>query len=326
LTDTAARGNHAPVILTEMPDLPPRPENSRNAAFRRGFYARWHRENCVVSGSARQLEYRPIPQMLSIKSVARGTETYFVDRRRVAVNDDSWLVLNESRTYGSAIDSPHDVASFSIFFRPGIGREVAGALARSAERALDDGGQFSAPIEFDEALRPLDTCVTPLLNSIQRDIRRGERDEHWLEERCQLLVARLVAAQRTRCEPLPRQLADMRPARRAELLRRLECAVDFMHASLHCDISLADIAAAAHLSRFHFLRLFQTVNHRTPVAYLRELRTRRALALLNNTALTGNEIAARVGMSRIALWRSLRASRGVGTRALRRVAGRESAS
>jgi transcriptional regulator GlxA family with amidase domain len=115
----------------------------------------------------------------------------------------------------------------------------------------------------------------------------------------------------------------MKPARRAELLRRLERAVDFMHARLHEDISLADIAAAAHLSRFHFLRLFQTVNHRTPVAYLRDLRTRRALALLDNTALSGNEIAARVGLSRVALWRSLRASRGAGARALRRVAESE---
>jgi AraC-like DNA-binding protein len=279
-----------------------------------------------VSGTVRQVEYRPIHQMLSIKCVARGTETYFVDRRRVAVNDDSWLVLNESRVYGSVIDSPHDVDSFSIFFRPGIGREVAGALERSVDHALDDGAQYSAPFEFDEALRPHDGFVTPVLRSMQRQIRRGERDEHWLEERCQLLVARLVSAQRARCEPLPRRLADMKPARRAELLRRLERAVDFMHARLHEDISLADIAAAAHLSRFHFLRVFQTVNRHTPVAYLRELRTRRAVALLHNTALTGQEIAARVGMSRIALWRSLRASNGVGTRALRRMAEDSAAS
>jgi hypothetical protein len=199
------------VILTEMPDLPPSPQSARNAAFRRAFYARWHRENCVVSGTVRQVEYRPIHQMLSIKCVARGTETYFVDRRRVAVNDDSWLVLNESRVYGSVIDSPHDVDSFSIFFRPGIGREVAGALERSVDHALDDGAQYSAPFEFDEALRPHDGFVTPVLRSMQRQIRRGERDEHWLEERCQLLVARLVSAQRARCEPLPRRLADMKP-------------------------------------------------------------------------------------------------------------------
>jgi len=303
-----------------MPDLPPRPPSARNAAFRRDFYARWHRENCIVSGTVRHAEYRPIPQMLSIKCAARGAETYFVDRRRVAVTDDTWLVLNENRVYGSVLDSPHDVDSFAIFFRPGIGREVAGDLAHNVERALDDGGQYSAAVEFDEALRPHDASVTPVLRLIQREIKRGERDEHWLEEQCQFLVARLLAAQRARIGPLSRQLAGVRPAKRAELLRRLTQAIDFMHANLHDDLSLADVAAAAHLSRFHFLRLFQSVNHRTPVAYLRELRTRRALALLRNTSLTGNEIAARVGMSRVALWRGLRASSGAGTRALRRLA------
>jgi imidazolonepropionase-like amidohydrolase len=101
-------------------------------------------------------------------------------------NETSWdeQVLNESRVYGSVIDSPHDVDSFSIFFRPGIGREVAGALERSVDHALDDGAQYSAPFEFDEALRPHDGFVTPVLRSMQRQIRRGERDEHWLEERC----------------------------------------------------------------------------------------------------------------------------------------------
>ena len=301
-----------------MPDLPPRPLNARNAQFRRDFYARWRRENCVVSGTARHVEYRPIAQMLSIKSVARGTEMYFVDRRRVAVSDDTWLVLNENRVYGSVLDSPHDVDSFAIFFRPGIAREVAGDLGRSAARALDDGGQYASPIEFDESLRAHDASVMPALRFIQRAISSGERCEHWLEEQCQFLVARLVAAQRACAEPLPRQLAAARPAKRAELLRRLTLAVDFMHANLQHEISLADIAAAAHLSRFHFLRLFQAVNHRTPVSYLRELRARRALALLQNTALSGAEIAARVGMSRVALWRNLRAGSGAGTRALRR--------
>jgi hypothetical protein len=41
------------LILTNMPDLPPRPETPANASFRRDFYRRWGREWCVVAGSAR---------------------------------------------------------------------------------------------------------------------------------------------------------------------------------------------------------------------------------------------------------------------------------
>jgi transcriptional regulator GlxA family with amidase domain len=98
----------------------------------------------------------------------------------------------------------------------------------------------------------------------------------------------------------------------------MACATDFMHAHLDAEISLKDIAAAAHLSRFHFLRLFQLIHARTPVAALRGLRIRRALALLETTSLTTDEIAARVGMSRIALWRNLCQTKQAGARELRR--------
>jgi AraC family transcriptional regulator len=307
------------VILTEMPDLPPRPLTPRNAQFRREFYRRWGRENCIVSGSARRAEYRQIRQTLSLKCMARGVETYFLDRRRITVSDDTYLVLNEGRVYGSVLQAPSEAYSFSIFFRPGLAQEVAGDLRRSLATMLDDGSQsLAVPMEFDEALRAHDSGVTPVLRFIQRQVVAGVRDEHWLEEQCQFLLARLLAVQHKRQRPFPEEFAAMRPGKRTELLRRMECATDFMHAHLAADISLKDIAAAAHLSRFHFLRLFRLVRGCTPVAALRALRTRRALALLETTSLTTDEIADRVGMSRSALWRNLCDTRLAGARELRR--------
>ena len=156
-----------------------------------------------------------------------------------------------------------------------------------------------------------------MLRFIQQQVAAGVRDEHWLEEQCQFLLGRLIAAHRKWRSGLPSELANARPAKRAELARRLTLATDFMYAHAADEITLEDIAAAAHLSRFHFLRLFRLVYGRTPVAALRELRTRRALALMETTTLTANELAGRVGMSRIALWRSLRKN-GAGVRQLRR--------
>jgi AraC-like DNA-binding protein len=307
LTRAAPATNHDAVILTELPDLPPRPPTPRNAVFRREFYQRWGRENCVVSGISRRAEYRLFRQTLSLKCVARGTETYFVDRRRVTVSDETFLVLNEGREYASKLDSPTDAYSFSLFFRPGLAQEVAGDLSRSLGEALDNGAEnLAATIEFDEALRAHDSNITPVLRFIQRQIVAGVRDEHWLEEQCQFLLGRLIEVQRRQRSSVPTELAAARPAKRAELAKRLQWASDFMHAHLGDEISLADIAAAASLSRFHFLRLFQIVHGCTPVAYLRELRTQRALALLESTNLRSVEVAKRVGMSRVAMWRSLR--------------------
>ena len=307
-----------------MPDLPPRPETARNAEFRREFYRRWGRENCIVSGVSRRVEYRHFRQMLSIKCVARGNETYFVDRRRVTVSDDTYLVLNEGQVYGSVLDTPAEAYSFSIFFRPGFEQEIAGALGRLLDRLLDDETESLArPCEFDESLHPHDSGVSPVLRFIHRQVVAGVRDEQWLEEQCQFLLARLIGAQRKWSSTLPADWLHARPAKRAEVMRRLARATDFMHAHAAEEITLNDIAAVAHLSRFHFVRLFQRVHGTTPMAALRELRMRRAVALLESTTLPAGEIAARVGMSRLALWRNLRQT-GAGARELRRstVSGR----
>lgn len=310
------------VILTELPDVPPRPETPRNAAFRREFYRRWGRENCVVSGSAHRAEYALFRQALSIKCVARGTEDYFVGRRRIRVSDDTYLVLNEGREYASLLEGPQDAYTFSIFFRPGLATEVAGALRQSLAQALDAGAEVAwQPAEFAESLRPHDGTITPVLRFIQRQVAAGVRDESWLEEQCQFLLARLLRAQGAPRHAIASRLSDMRPAQRAELMRRLEWATDHMHAHLAEHITLTDIASAARLSRFHFLRLFGIALGHTPVAHLRALRTRRAQALLESTTLDAGEIAALVGMSRVALWRNLRRTRGAGPRKMRRREG-----
>jgi AraC family transcriptional regulator len=60
-------------------------------------------------------------------------------------------------------------------------------------------------------------------------------------------------------------------------------------------LPLEEIAAAAHLSPFHFARLFKKLTGATPHAYLASLRTARAQSLLADTDLSITEVSARVG-------------------------------
>ena len=315
------------MILTELPDLPPRPLTARSAAFRRDFYRRWGRENCVVSGSAQRADYGMFRQTLSIKCVAHGQENYFVDRRRVTVSDDTFLVLNEGRVYASSLSSnPTPAYSFSIFFRPGLGEEVAAAMGRSLDATLElDLHSCSAAVEFDESLRHHDSRITPVLRFIQRNMAAGIRDEGWLEEQCQFLletddlVAAVIDHRSMRRSSTTRAERNAPSSREDSSGLRITCTQHLAR-----NITLDDIAAAARLSRFHFLRVFTSAHGRTPMTFLRELRMRRALALLGSTSLAVSDIAERVGMSRVTLWRSLRAGSGNGARGIRQ--GEEPAS
>jgi AraC family transcriptional regulator len=305
------------VILTQLPDLPPRPATARNAAFRRMFYERWGQENWIVCGRAQRAEYAEYRQTCSIKAAFQGSEHYFVDRRRLTVTDETYLVLNEGRSYGSQLNAPIEAFSFAIFFRPGMQAEVAHAARLNVEQALDaDSGRALAPLEFNENLRRHDKLVSPVLQWIRRHVEMGVDEDGWYEEQFHYLLTRMLRREQQLAE-LPQRIDCVRASKRRELMRRLGWATDFMHSNLHRTLTLDDLADAARLSSFHFLRTFRQLHGVTPMEYLREQRTRRALAMLESTELPVTEIAQLVGLTRLTLWRVVSKRAGKSPKSLR---------
>jgi hypothetical protein len=96
------------MIYREMPPL-------WDASFRERFYSRWGRESAAISASARHAEYPDYTQLLSVKVATGGSEDYFVDGRRLRVDDHTFLVLNDGRRYASLINALQPVHSFSVF-------------------------------------------------------------------------------------------------------------------------------------------------------------------------------------------------------------------
>ncbi len=311
------------MIVTQLPDVPPRPETPRNAAFRRWFYSRWGKENAIICGSAHRAEYHKYRQTCSIKMVVRGSEHYFVDHRRLTVTDETYLVLNENREYGSLLEAPGEAFSFSIFFRPSLAAEVAHAARLNVSQALDtDAEPRRAQVEFSENLQRHDKLVSPVLRYIRRHVELGVDDETWYDEQYHYLLMRMLRHQQELAE-LPQRIECVRAAKRHELMRRLGWATDFMHSNLQRTLTLDEIARAARLSSFHFLRMFRQVHGMTPMDYLREQRTRRALALLESTKLPVTEVAQLVGLSRLSLWRSVSKAAGRNPKTVRAASKRE---
>jgi AraC family transcriptional regulator len=124
---------------------------------------------------------------------------------------------------------------------------------------------------------------------------------------------------------LLRRYANLRRSAHLELSRaglvdrRIRLAVELMHAHMHRDLALEEIASAAHLSPFHFARLFKKLTGATPHAYLAGLRAARAQALLAETDLPITEVGARVGyMSSSHFARAFRLATGISPRAYRK--------
>nr|WP_243757493.1 AraC family transcriptional regulator [Allobranchiibius sp. GilTou38] len=77
-------------------------------------------------------------------------------------------------------------------------------------------------------------------------------------------------------------------------MRRARDLADQSYAS---NLDLADLASAAGLSKFHFIRLFAATYGLTPGAYLSTRRIERAQDLLRCTGLTVTEVCHEVGFS-----------------------------
>jgi AraC-like DNA-binding protein len=92
-----------------------------------------------------------------------------------------------------------------------------------------------------------------------------------------------------------RRSPELELSRAGLIDRRIRLAVELMHARLAENLPLEEIASAAHLSPFHFARLFKKLTGATPHAYLAALRSARAQTLLADTDFSITEVGARVG-------------------------------
>lgn len=304
------------LLLRALPNLACTPGN---AAFRRYFYSKWGRETCIISARARRAEYPPYTQRLSIKAAWGGTERYFVDGRTLGVDDDNYLALNDLRRYASLISSREEVHSFSIFFRPGFAEATLAGLRTSLGGSLETGpAQGAAPVELAEALRPHDDLVTPALRRIAEQVDRGNEDPLWYEEQLTDLLGHLFRAERAAWSRAD-SLALARRGTRLEIARRIARSVDYIHTNYDRALTVGELAAAAYLSPFHFIRLFRLVNGLTPSAYLQRKRAAIAARLIASSALGQDEIARRAGFGhRSTMFRQLVRWTGYGPRQLRR--------
>jgi AraC-like DNA-binding protein len=267
------------MILTYLPDLPPRPETNTNAEFRRRFYARWGRENAVICGRSSNAEYAPMTQTLSIKMAWDGLERYRLARREVGVDDDSYLILNEGSAYGSVLKAPSPTWTFAVFMRPGLHREVHAARRLAAGPALAELEPRSGPVGFSEHLHRHDALVTPHLRAIRDAVLAGEQDEAWLEERLTLLLDAMFAAEEAGAAKV-QSLGRAKASTRREIARRLRLAADYMDTCYADPIDLEATARIACLSRFHLVRFFRALYGVTPHAYLLQRRSAVARRLI----------------------------------------------
>ncbi|MBL8331337.1 MAG: helix-turn-helix transcriptional regulator [Rubrivivax sp.] len=308
------------IVTTRFPDLPPRPQTPSNAAFRQAFFARWGLENTVFLASTRQFESMTQTAALSVKLAEQGRATLRVGRRELMLEAGHCLVVNEGEPYSVRISGEVPMRAFSLHFRPGLAAEVATARAETWQRALERGGHEparSAPWLRDDLHLP-SAALLDIVAAVRRRVLEGDRDGQSYEPLFIGALDRLLADSHQQRRGAAASLQAVRASTRGELLRRAGWAHDFIFSHYAEPISLDQIAAAAHLSKYHLLRTFHQVYGQTPHAALNERRAQIAQALLTEGRADLVTVAETAGFgSRWAMQRALRRQYGATARALR---------
>jgi transcriptional regulator GlxA family with amidase domain len=78
--------------------------------------------------------------------------------------------------------------------------------------------------------------------------------------------------------------------------RRIETTLKVMHEEIHKNIPVCELARQVRLSTGHFIRLFKAETSLSPKQYMRSLRMRQAVTLLDRSFLSVKEIAASLGV------------------------------
>jgi AraC-like DNA-binding protein len=239
---------------------------------------------------------------LSLKAVLRGRGVWETDEGRHALDERSWLVLNEAQPHSLTIESGRPVETFCIFFARGYVPRVKAALVRT-EAALADEPSAVVPHTFREVEHRHGSSLTEALLALRAALQADE-DGLILEERLLALTRSLVGSE-VDLDHAAARLPAVRPSTREEVLRRLLRARSHAEDALGETLSLDRLAREAAMSPFHFHRAFARAFGETPAAFVRRRRLERARQALLTTDRPVTDVCLDAGFSSLGSFSTL---------------------
>jgi AraC-like DNA-binding protein len=265
-------------------------------------FSELRRCSAILNGVGTRYRVESYRTTLSLKSVIRGAARYVTPRGPHLVTEDALLVLNHDQMYSLDFEGPGTTETLCPFFQRGLVEHVADTLAMPLSRQLDDIAMRTPAIDFCERLYPKRGRIAVVLRRIHRGL--GDSCGLWLEDQFYALATALVELGCDAYKEIER-FPGQRRATRAELYRRLHRGRDFLSSCYGQRVSVAQAAKAAHLSPYHFHRMFKLAFHQTPNQFLQERRLAQARRLLLTTDQPVTSICLSVGFESLGSFSSL---------------------
>jgi AraC-like DNA-binding protein len=255
----------------------------------------------------------------SVHAAWNGSYALCIDgQATLKLEDEVFVALNAGHVLTTRGRRDPGACLLSVYFAPELLAQALETFA-AADRDLLIAASHEGTLRLFEHVRDTDRSLASVLRYIAHHVCAGIDDPQWYEEQVSFLLRRLLAHEVALARSVS-NLTHMKSWKRRETFVRLARVTDLIHACYERPLTIEELAAAAHWSRFHMMREFKAVHALTPYEYLQRRRTQTAARLLCSTDLSVAAIAERTGFHVRTLVRRLRRSRGLGARALRMVA------
>ncbi|MEM6785596.1 MAG: helix-turn-helix transcriptional regulator [Bacteroidota bacterium] len=284
------------MLLTQFPDL---------AYLKSCIATRQAWPTVLLQVKARE-EYRPdVLGPLSLFANVAGTSVIRSEGMATRIPPGTYALTNAGAPYTLEIEGATETQNLHV--RGATAAAIYHALVTPDDGLLDRPDAAGPPLTVVPRLYTRTDSLDQLLAHAFETARTTPTA---LDEAVADVLVHLLAVHRGALDEAARVPAA-RAATRAEVYQRLVRSVDLMHATPETALPLDALAAAACLSKYHYLRAFRQTFGTTPHRYHTRLRIERAQRLLAESRLAVADVGLAVGFDEPSAF----------TRAFRRVVG-----
>jgi AraC-like DNA-binding protein len=237
----------------------------------------------------------------SIKYVVRGTEYYVLDKKRFAVSQGKYLVVNNDHAIDLSIVSEKKVMGFCIHLEQQWLQKMFTHLSFTEDQLLDQPFHLSKVPDFDEILySEKENNLGKYLQHLSVHFDMSSLTIPYEEHEVYFNLARHLLTLQNEFKQEGMNLHLMKSSTKNELLKRLNTAKELIESQKGENLQIDFIAKEAHLSESHLFRSFKKAYGISPYQYFIKSRLSHAAGLLRSKKKTITDVALECGFNDLA--------------------------
>lgn len=257
--------------------------------------------NCVMYSEITRFE-SPFPfRNFAIKYVMQGCETYHVKGEEYAICNGEYLLCNPHGEGSILVDSKNVVTGICIDIAPEMVSEVVASLVAPdtayADLSLDQF--FSSPDFLEQSFSANQTYLGQYLMKIQSAVEVNPYQDYEFDAEFYYRLSEAIVQDYIPVVKQFQAIRSIKSTTKRDLLKKLSRGKSFLDEFFSFPIDVEDAAQTAHISQYHFFRLFREVYGVSPYQYIKARRLEKGKALITEDRMPIAQVAMEVGYSDI---------------------------